>query len=119
MTSNEYLSPFVSLEREDLHKAWEGGCPDVRKALRILYPRDLPPKAKEVNITDDIKWKTMGSSEGSRFLEGFYGDEQVVYVNPTGEYREDEPGIQISYGQEEKYKVVHCGGHTFKIIKTG
>ena len=56
MTSNEYLSPFVSLEREDLHKAWEDGCPDVRKALRILYPRDLPPKAQERDVTGELEF---------------------------------------------------------------
>ena len=118
------MTTYAKLKLSDLEEAWENECSEVKDVLKRLYPTLLPPptdppEPQEINITDLVDWKTTGSSGGSRFLEGFHGGEQIVYVNPTGKYRMDEPGIQIAYRQEEKYKVVHCGGHTFKIIKIG
>lgn len=106
---------YVSLKKEDLQEAWEKGCPDVRNTLEFLYPDDLPPKAKEENITAEIEWRVVKGCDGGCFLWGYYKGEHIAFVNPTHCYQSKEVGVRILGAKQ--YKVAWVDGHIFKIIK--
>ena len=51
------MNECVVLKTSDLIKAWDNACREAKYVLESLYPDDLPPKAKEEDITSEIEFK--------------------------------------------------------------
>ena len=113
--SKDQMSPYVSLQKGDLLEAWEKGCPDVRNTLEFLYPDDLPPKAKEKNVTREIEF------------EYLHDEFFIIKHNGKEVSRQERKGVVDDYGclttkfgtPKMGYRFEKQGIDNWKLIKIG
>ncbi len=88
------MSLKLSKEEEKLVRDAASTCPDAERVLKKLYKDAFE---EEENVTNQIKWRLEGSSDGEKFLSGHLGELEVAYA--TGD------GMKIFSSQKQKFDI--------------